>query len=138
MTKYVPKARCPNCGKISSVRFSEEEVTRASRERQAAKVVEVRCGRDRGRGRPLRCATRYWIRAREIAFATPEGHATPYERSNGDYPPGFPERGKVVLRESGLEVSDLERIEDWQSIPGIGPATERKMRAAIERGLRDG
>lgn len=137
MTRYVPKAKCPKCGRAPSVRFSEEEVARARRELQATRIVEVRCGRDRGRGRPLRCGTRYWIRAKDIAFATPEAEAASSGRANGDYPPGFPERGKVVLREAGLSVDDLERIEDWQSIPGVGPATEREMKAAMGRDLRE-
>jgi len=51
-------AHCPSCGRTPNVRFSEEEVRRARRERQAAHVLNVQC---------TRCGTRYWIQARDIA-----------------------------------------------------------------------
>lgn len=130
MTEYVPKARCPNCGRAPSVRFSESEVERAKHERQSALVVKVRCGRDRGAGTRLRCGTLYWIRARDIAQSTPSGR-NGVAATNGAFPPGFPDRAKVALSESGISLAELRGIEDWQSIPGIGPTTEREMRAAL-------
>jgi len=51
---------CPSCGRTPDVRFSEEEVRRAKRERQAAHVLNVQC---------TCCGTRYWIQARDIAKA---------------------------------------------------------------------
>lgn len=63
MTKFVPDARCPGCGRAAPVRFTGEEVERARRERQAARIVEPQCPR---------CKMRYWVRARDIAASVPE------------------------------------------------------------------
>lgn len=45
-------------------------------------------------------------------------------------PPDFP--GRAALLEAGIEtISDLLGVDDLRSIPGIGPATERKIKAAL-------
>lgn len=63
MTTYKPTSRCPICKRCPNVRFSEDEVRRAKRERQGAHVMSVACPS---------CGTRYWVHARDIAAATKE------------------------------------------------------------------
>ena len=60
---YCAAVECPDCGRTPNVRFSEAEVRKAKRERQAAHVLNVQC---------TRCGRRYWIQARDIAVATLE------------------------------------------------------------------
>lgn len=56
-----PAVRCPECYHPPTVRFTEREVQRARRDRQAARLQNVQCAR---------CLTVYWIQARHVAAAT--------------------------------------------------------------------
>lgn len=84
---YCAAAECPNCGRTPNVRFSEDEVRKAKRERQAAHVLNVQC---------TRCGTRYWIQARDIAGAT-------LDKANKKS-----KKGELALK--GLDASDEQAI----------------------------
>lgn len=119
MTKYRPAIKCPTCRSYPNIRFAEEEVRDAGRRPQMQLVQEVTC---------QSCGTRYWIRAKDIINATPKG-----TRPAVEWQSRLPERARAALRHAGIsELGQLLAIEDWSSIPGIGPSTAKAMRSALE------
>lgn len=116
MTEWRPDARCPNCGRSPNVNFSEREVRRARKERQAARVTSVTC---------QKCKHKYWIRAAQIAAATPD------PATNGVIPPDFPDRDAIVA--AGIQtLSALMNTSNLEQIKGIGPARARRIREALD------
>lgn len=94
--------------------FSEDQVRQAKRERQAAHVVNVQCPR---------CRTRYWIRAREIAGARPDGPA--------GLPEDFPAREELL--HAGVDsLEAVAAVEDLTAIPGIGPAKAKRVLSKLD------
>ena len=67
--------------------------------------------------------------AGEIADATRDAGRV-VANGNG-LPRDFPLRGRVALQESGITLAELRKIDDWTTIPGIGPSTADAMRAAL-------
>ncbi len=97
------------------MRFSATEVQRAKRERQATRVVNVQC---------RRCGTKWWIRAREIAAAVPD-------RAFIDIPDDFPGRDEL-LRAEVRTLQGVRALSDLTSVPGIGPATAKRINARLD------
>ncbi len=118
MTEHRPVARCPGCGRSPNVSFSAGEVRRAKRERQAANVVSVKCPK---------CRERWWIKARDIAAAKPNGSRPP-----DLLPADFPER-EILANVGVTTISELLSYNDPKDIPAIGPARARRIRAALDR-----
>lgn len=96
--------------------FSEREVRRARKERQAARVTSVTC---------QKCKQKYWIRAAQIAAATPD------VATNGVIPPEFPEREALVA--AGIRtMTALRSTSNIEQIKGIGPVRARRIREALD------
>lgn len=124
MTKYrvASSGRCPSCRRYPDIRFSEESVSQAKRMRQGQHIQEVTCG----------CGRRYWLQARDLAAATPRGNGATAPTEPTGWPEGFTPSAVGALSEAGITTMEaLLAVEDWTTIPGIGQATDRKMRAAM-------
>lgn len=117
---WSPDCQCPDCGRTPNVGFSIDEVRRAKRERQAARMTSVKCPR---------CGTTYWIRARDVARATPP-----------DFLVFLDAPTVAVLRERGLtgreDVERLRRLGKLGEVEGVGPARERRIREALDASAR--
>lgn len=126
MTKYRAEANCPDCGRTPNVLFSGRQVRRCKRDRAAGHHTEVKCPR---------CGRFYWIRNIQIAKARPvDRNGKPKARTNGRrrIPPNFPAAG--VLQREGIEtLDDLEAVEDFGEIPGVGTKRAEKIRNALDR-----
>lgn len=117
MTTYKPKAECPSCRRRPPVEFTADEVRKAKRERQAARVLSVQCPR---------CQTYYWIRARAIAQATANGNGT----RPISLPPEFPGRSHLV-RAGLTSLAEVRARDDLTDLPGIGPKTAEQIEEAL-------
>lgn len=120
MTTYTPACGCPTCGRRPPVGFTADEVRRARRERQAARVVKVHCPR---------CGRYYWVRARDIAVAMPVPSGA------DSLPADFP--GRTHLVRAGL--GSIEKVcgaDDLEDVPGIGPKTARQIQEILDRAGR--
>ena len=129
MTTYRPRSRCPKCGRPPGIEVPEAQVRRAARDRGAAKVMRVQC-------RDGRCRSVWWVTAREVARsrAMPNGA----NGRNGaprrtPLPEDLPGRDLLVQAGVGSVEAVLER-QELRSLPGIGPATERKVFQRLDVG----
>lgn len=113
--EYKPRSSCPECGRCPPIRFSRDEVRRAKRERQSARVLSVQCPR---------CRNRWWIRAGEIARA--------YMVRGSLIPSEFPGREHLVRAGISSLQGVLDRRGTLTEIPGIGPATASRIEEALD------
>lgn len=113
---WSPDCACPECGRAPNVGFSPDQVERAKRERQAARIMSVRC---------LRCGKHYWIRAQDIARAKPPGFFLLLDAKTA-----------AALRKAGLtNAGDIEariRSGTLGDVDGIGEVRQREIRKALD------
>ena len=71
---------------------------------------------------------KWWIRAREIAAATPEPGPT--------LPVDFP--GRADLERAGIQsIAQVRAVTDLMEIPGIGRATAKRINARLDATTND-
>lgn len=117
MTEYRPKARCPKCDRAPNVSFSGTQVAQAKRERQATRVMMVKC---------QRCGDKYWIRAREIAESV--------SLTNGSDPMKklHALTRAALVKQNIRTLDDLKRVPDWGEVPGIGPSRVKEIEKVLD------